>query len=59
MMKPNMPLRLRYPHYGGEWSGTGAYPVGPMDQTVYTVKGGMEDWAYAGSWIPEWVGGSV
>jgi hypothetical protein len=24
-----------------------------MDRTIYTVKGGMEDWAYAASWIPE------
>ena len=24
-----------------------------MDQIIYTVQGGMEDWAYAGSWIPE------
>jgi hypothetical protein len=24
-----------------------------MDQIIYTIKGGMEDWAYAGSWIPE------
>ena len=42
-----------YSNYGGGWSGSGPYPFGPMDQIIYTVKGGMEDWAYAGSWLPE------
>lgn len=27
-----------------------AYPVGRMNQLVYPVSGGMEDWAYAASW---------
>jgi len=46
-------LATAYSDYGGSWSGTPPYPFGPMDQTVYTVKGGMEDWAYAGSWDPD------
>lgn len=28
----------------------GLYPVGAMNDLVYPVRGGMEDWAYAGSW---------
>lgn len=27
-----------------------AYPVDTMNDLVYSVRGGMEDWAYAGSW---------
>ncbi|CAM9916764.1 unnamed protein product [Scytosiphon promiscuus] len=27
-----------------------AYPTGRMNKLVYPVAGGMEDWAYAGSW---------
>ena len=38
-------------HYGGGWNGVSEYPFGPMDRIIYTVTGGMEDWAYAGSWI--------
>eukprot|EP00980_Cylindrotheca_fusiformis_P022569 scaffold9441_cov101-Cylindrotheca_fusiformis.AAC.1 len=26
------------------------YPYGPMNSLMYPVRGGMEDWAYAGSW---------
>ena len=26
------------------------YPVGTLNKVVYPVKGGMEDWAYTGSW---------
>eukprot|EP01083_Nonionella_stella_P148843 471864_1 len=26
------------------------YPIGTMNEVVYPVSGGMEDWAYAGSW---------
>lgn len=26
------------------------YPIGTHDGMVYSVRGGMEDWAYAGSW---------
>lgn len=28
------------------------YPVGRMNDLVYPVPGGMEDWAYAGNWDP-------
>ena len=31
-------------------AGRGAYPQGPMNDAVYPVHGGMEDWAYAASW---------
>lgn len=30
--------------------GDGVYRVGTMTDTIYPVKGGMEDWAYGGSW---------
>jgi hypothetical protein len=40
-------------HYGGGWNGVSDYPFGPMDRIIYTVTGGMEDWAYAGSWLPQ------
>jgi len=40
-----------YSTFGGGWNTSSNYPVGPMDQLVYTIQGGMEDWAYAGSWI--------
>ena len=46
-------LAAAYSNYGGGWEGVEAYPIAPMDHIVYTVKGGMEDWAYAGSWLPE------
>lgn len=29
------------------------YPVGRTNAIVYPVTGGMEDWAYAGSWEPD------
>jgi hypothetical protein len=40
-------------HYGGGWNGVSDYPFGPMDQIICTVTGGMEDWAYAGSRLPQ------
>ena len=39
--------------YAGSF--TGRYPHGPINSQVYPVKGGMEDWGYAGSgysWEP-------
>lgn len=30
-----------------------AYPVGDMGKTVYSVNGGLEDWAYGASWAKE------
>jgi len=26
------------------------YPTGKMNEVVYSVRGGFEDWAYSGSW---------
>jgi hypothetical protein len=40
-------------NYGGGWNGVSDYSFGPMDRIIYTVTGGMEDWAYAGSWLPQ------
>ena len=42
-----------YSRFGGGFSGTPAYPFGNMNQMVYAVNGGMEDWAYAASWDPK------
>ena len=39
-----------YSLYAGSWPGMEPYEVGKMNSIVYPVKGGMEDWAYAGSW---------
>ncbi len=36
--------------YGGTFSSEIKYPFDPMNEIVYPVHGGMEDWAYAGSW---------
>ncbi|TMW65360.1 hypothetical protein Poli38472_008002 [Pythium oligandrum] len=36
--------------FGGKFSEGGYYPDGPMNDIVYAVNGGMEDWAYAASW---------
>ena len=41
-----------YSRFGGSWSGKRPYEYGPMNTLVYPVRGGMEDWAYAGSWDP-------
>jgi len=42
-----------YSRFAGGWSGTRPYDVGTMNDKVYYVRGGMEDWAYAGSWDPD------
>jgi hypothetical protein len=39
-----------YSRYGGGWSKSKPYNYGTMNDLVYYVRGGMEDWAYAGSW---------
>lgn len=39
-----------YSRYGGGWKTSQPYSYGPMNQDVYPVRGGFEDWAYAGSW---------
>merc|ERR1719464_2324301 len=41
-----------YSRYGAGWSGSKPYNYGTMNDLVYYVRGGMEDWAYAGSWTP-------
>jgi Predicted deacylase len=39
-----------YSSFAGGFDGTDVYRTGTMNELVYAVKGGMEDWAYAGSW---------
>lgn len=39
-----------YSRFAGKFSGTKQYETGTMNELVYAVHGGMEDWAYAGSW---------
>jgi hypothetical protein len=41
-----------YSHYAGGFAGTKPYESGSMNSLVYPVNGGMEDWAYAGSFDP-------
>jgi len=36
--------------FGGNGATSRPYPFGTMNEQVYPVHGGMEDWAYAGSW---------
>lgn len=42
-----------YSRFAGGWSSTKPYIYGNMNELVYPVRGGMEDWAYAGSWDPD------
>jgi len=42
-----------YSLYGAGWSKSKPYKFGTMNDLVYPVRGGMEDWAYAGSWTPD------
>ena len=39
----------------GENPRTPPYKTGAMNPLVYPVHGGMEDWAYGGSWLPNYV----
>lgn len=41
-----------YSSFGGKFikNGGDQYPVGTMNELVYPVEGGMEDWSYAASW---------
>ena len=39
-----------YSAFAGGFETTKAYETGTMNDLVYAVHGGMEDWAYAGSW---------
>ena len=42
-----------YSRYGAGWESTKPYQYGTMNDVVYFVRGGMEDWAYAGSFDPD------
>lgn len=42
-----------YSRFAGGFQGTDSYKSGTMNELVYAVRGGMEDWAYAGSWDTE------
>ncbi|KAL3924865.1 MAG: hypothetical protein SGILL_000788 [Bacillariaceae sp.] len=42
-----------YSRYGGGWAKSHPYDYGTMNDLVYYVRGGMEDWAYAASWTPD------
>lgn len=42
-----------YSQFGGGWDESTPYKYGTMNDLVYYVRGGMEDWAYAASWDPE------
>ena len=41
-------LATGFSRFAGGWSGQRSYPTGPMNEILYAVQGGMEDWAYAG-----------
>jgi len=42
-----------YSRYANGFHGHVPYDYGTMNDKVYYVRGGMEDWAFAGSWDPE------
>ncbi|KAL7509201.1 hypothetical protein ACHAXN_007366 [Cyclotella atomus] len=42
-----------YSRYANGFPHHKAYDYGTMNDKVYYVRGGMEDWAFAGSWDPE------
>jgi Zinc carboxypeptidase len=42
-----------YSQFAGAFKETSPYAYGSMNDLVYPVQGGMEDWAYAGSFDPE------
>ena len=45
-------ISAAYSLYAGGFGRTRPYQYGTMNDLVYYVRGGMEDWAYAGSWDP-------
>jgi hypothetical protein len=59
--KPNMSpddtaqaaIAAAYSQYGGGFAQSKPYAYGNMNDLVYAVRGGMEDFAYAGSWDTE------
>jgi hypothetical protein len=42
-----------YSRYANGFQGHVQYDYGTMNDKVYYVRGGMEDWAFAGSWDPD------
>jgi len=46
-------IALGYKRFAGNFDGTPDYKTGTMNDIVYYVRGGMEDWAYGGSWDPD------
>jgi len=42
-----------YSRYANGFAGHVPYDYGTMNDKVYYVRGGMEDWAFAGSWDPD------
>jgi len=42
-----------YSRYANGFRNHVAYDFGTMNDKVYYVRGGMEDWAFAGSWDPD------
>ena len=42
-------IAAAYSRFGGGWSTSKPYQYGTMNDLVYYVRGGFEDWAYAGS----------
>ena len=42
-----------YSRYANGFEGHRPYDFGTMNDKVYYVRGGMEDWAFAGSWDPD------
>lgn len=45
-------------NYAGAFSDGQLYPTGTMNDIVYGVTGGMEDWGYAASWENAFVSGA-
>lgn len=45
-------------NYAGAFSDGQLYPTGTMNDIVYGVTGGMEDWGYAASWENAFVNGA-
>jgi Zinc carboxypeptidase len=41
-------LATGFSKFAGGWVGQRNYPIGTMNDLLYPVNGGMEDWAYAG-----------
>ncbi len=46
-------IAQEYSQYSNGFPGHVPYDYGTMNDKVYYVRGGMEDWAFAGSWDPE------